>query len=79
MNLFVERPPIPKTENYNIVEGGLDLHSKEEKEGVIREVECGLIMDYPTMKAIHKWLESKINTFERLYLPKKPTQENIEQ
>jgi len=67
MNVFVERPSIPKIEKYKISGNNLELVSKDGKEGIIREVECELIMDYNSMRLIHKWLGEKIEEFDEKF------------
>lgn len=68
MNVFQERPPIPQNETFRVGKDGLELVGHEGKEGVIRQVEASILMDYNTMKAVKQWLDNKIETFEQLYL-----------
>lgn len=67
---YVERAPIPKTETYKIQKGKLEIVSKVGKEGVIRDIECELIMDYGTMVVVHEWLGKKIDEFNEKFRPK---------
>jgi hypothetical protein len=68
MAIFNERHPIPKVMVHHVTpEGGLGEEITERrvtKEGVVREVEADLIMDYGTAKAIHEWLGKKIEAIE---------------
>jgi len=68
MAIFNERHPIPSVMFHHITpDGGLGEEISENrvtKEGVVREVEADLVMDYNTAKSIHEWLGNKIATIE---------------
>lgn len=67
INFFSERFPIPKTVTQELIDGkqlGKEI-SIETKEGVIRQVECGVVMNIDTAKSIYKWLERQIIEYER--------------
>lgn len=65
MNFFVDRPPIPQKVTYDVVEQenkpvigqqtNIDV-----KDGAIREVQVGLLLDIHTAQSIINWLEQKI-------------------
>ena len=38
----------------------------EGKDGIIREIECGLVMDIPIAKTLRDWLDDKIKAYEEL-------------
>ena len=69
VNLFLERHPIPQTQKLDI-QGG-EVVESEGKTGVIREVECGLVMDYKTMLDLHQWMGEKIKEYNQIFIPKK--------
>lgn len=70
MEIYLERQPTPQKVIYKTKEGGLEStpKSKEGKEGFIREVEAGVIMDYSTMVVLRNWLNEKIDLFEKRFL-----------
>ena len=65
INFFVDRNPIPKKITYKIENGklGSDIET-EGKEGSIREVTTGIIMDLNTAKSLINWLDEKIKIIE---------------
>ncbi|MBI4827210.1 MAG: hypothetical protein HY804_00070 [Nitrospinae bacterium] len=67
MSVFSERLPIPKEEIFENHEGSFSRIGLIGKEGVIREVEATLSMDYTTMVSIRDWLSEKISDFEKRY------------
>ena len=67
VELFVERAVTPQKEIYEIKGNALMPNPKREgKEGVVREIEAGMIMDYPTMLIFKKWLDEKINQHQSI-------------
>lgn len=79
VNFFAERAPIPKSTKYKIDKNGsLDLnsavHSSDSKEGIIREIESGILMDIDTAIQLRDWLTDKIN----IYLKQAENAGNVE-
>jgi len=70
MAIFNERRPIPQIEQYDVKSGKAVLKSSEGKEGIIREVEAGLIFNYSTMVLLRDWMNNKINQFEGQFITK---------
>jgi len=63
---FVERAPTPTMIKHEITADGRlgEEILRQGKSGVIREIECGLIMDFNTAKTLHKWLGEKISMYD---------------
>jgi hypothetical protein len=80
---FVERLPTPNMITQSVSNEGIlgDTIKTETKTGIIREIECGVVMDILSAKAFHEWLGTKINECETLLSqgsigPIKPKQKN---
>ncbi len=71
INFFVDRVVIPKSITYGVSDVGqvLGEEVREGKDGVVREVQVGTIMDVNTAKNLVLWLQNKIEIIENL----KPT------
>ncbi len=69
MAIFNERRPIPQIEEYDVESGKAVLKSSEGKDGIIREVEAGLIFNYPTLILLRDWMNDKIKQFEGKFKP----------
>jgi non-canonical (house-cleaning) NTP pyrophosphatase len=68
LNFFSERFPIPNTVTHELIDGktlGKEI-DKVSKEGIIREIECGIIINLDTARSINKWLIDKINEIENI-------------
>ncbi len=69
ISLYNQRAPIPTITVQGILENGLlgdeILADRETKDGIIREVEVGLIMNLSTAKVLHQWLGDKIGLAEK--------------
>lgn len=69
-NLYNERPAIPTKTVHSVTPDGTlgqelrDL--RESKDGVVREMEVGVIMTVDAVRALHGWLETKLRDHERL-------------
>ncbi|MCG2761359.1 MAG: hypothetical protein L6407_09125 [Candidatus Delongbacteria bacterium] len=67
LNFFSERFPIPKEVTYELEGNMLGKELKvESKEGIIREVECGIVVDYDTAVSISAWLEKQLKQLKKL-------------
>ena len=65
MELFIERFPTPKVVRCKLTpEGPGEEVSREGKDGVIREVEGGLVMNINTATTLRDWLDGKINEYK---------------
>jgi hypothetical protein len=66
--IFSERAAIPEMTVHPIsAEGTLGEESREERkarEGIVREVEIGLMMDLHAAEGLHQWLGEKIATLK---------------
>ena len=66
--LYSERSPIPETTTHPIAEDGtLGEENKEDRkarEGIVREVEVGIMMDLGSAEAFHQWLGNHIKTLK---------------
>lgn len=71
MELFIQRLVTPQLIEYEVKEDGLGKEIERiGKEGIIREIEAGLIMDIEAAKVLRNWIDGKIKKFEE-QLPKK--------
>ena len=67
LNFYVDRGPIPKKITFEVdsesgnVTGELERDSKE---GIIREVHCGVLIDVGLAKNMIEWLDEKIKQVE---------------
>ena len=69
MNLFSERPAIPRHETYGVKEDGtLESQPKdqEKKDYIIRDVMFGVSMNPQTAKSLANWLQDRITAYERM-------------
>jgi len=78
MNVFGDRPPIPK-----IITHEITLDSTLGKEtgrtsisGIVREVEADIVMDLNVAKSLITWLTDKVTTIENAIKESSRTQEN---
>ncbi|MEX2212918.1 MAG: hypothetical protein WD768_02245 [Phycisphaeraceae bacterium] len=62
MAFFNERNPIPQSQVFSVSAGRLSETAIREhsKKGVVREVECDVILTLPTAKALREWLDKII-------------------
>jgi hypothetical protein len=63
MSLFSERPPIPDTTTHEVKDGRIGDELTEERisrNGIVRELEVGVVLDLRTAAALHDWLAQKI-------------------
>ena len=67
MNIYLDRPPIPVRsvlKPAEEVKPGIKISVKEEpvesKAGIIREIQCGVLMDFETALSLRTWLDEKI-------------------
>lgn len=67
MNVYLDRPPIPVRsvlKPAEEVKPGVKVAVKEDpvegKSGIIREIQCGILMDLETAQSLKTWLDEKI-------------------
>lgn len=68
MSFFTDRAPIPKKITLDIDPGSGEILSEIErecKEGIIREVHFGVLLDKETAKRIVDWLNEKISILDQ--------------
>ncbi len=69
INFFTERVPLPTKivlevdESTGQVGGEIE---REGKEGIVREVNCGILLDISAAKQLLTWLEDKIHQYEEI-------------
>lgn len=70
IDIFVERGPTPKRAEYQVDDTGTKLTevSREGLEGVVRHVQCGIIMDMAAAKQLHTWIGAKLSEFKAVFL-----------
>ncbi len=70
VSVYNERAPIPQATLHVVDSAGtLGKEAREErivKEGLVREVEVGMIMDLATAESLHQWLGEKIATLKEI-------------
>ena len=69
--VYNDRAPIPQVTVHEIDEDGSvtteDIRDERiSKDGIVREVEVGLVMDLATAESLQRWLEEKINKLKEL-------------
>ena len=67
IELFVQRSATPKRVQYEVVDGriGEETGDREGLEGLVREVESGLIMDVEVARVLRDWLSRKIESVDK--------------
>jgi len=69
ITFYSERFPIPKVLTYEPTStnspGREIMEERESKEGIIREVEVGVMLDLPAAKAFASWLNEKVAELEK--------------
>lgn len=69
ISFYNERFPIPKVLTFEPTATGAPgreiLHERESKEGIIREVEFGIMLDLPAAKNFATWLNERISELEK--------------
>jgi hypothetical protein len=63
MELFSEKGPTPDTVTHELNDNaslGQEI-SRQSKDGIIRQVEAGLVLDLTTAEAIRNWLDEKMD------------------
>jgi len=68
INFFAERFPIPQITTHEVLDElnvGKEI-ARESKDGIIRELECGITINVDNAKIISAWLSQKIQEIESL-------------
>ena len=70
INFFSQRNPIPQLMTYRVDAAGHVLgETKEERvqrEGVVREVEVGVVMTIDEARSLASWVEDKVSEYARI-------------
>ena len=68
IELFNEKNPLPKTVTQEITKSGVfgKEIKREQQDGILREIECGLTLDIQTAISLRSWLDTKIKQFEEI-------------
>jgi hypothetical protein len=69
VSLYNERPPLPDVTVQAIENGQLGAEILEQRrgtEGILREVEVGVVMDVNVAKALVAWLTERINVADQM-------------
>ena len=76
MNFFSERHPIPKKVVHTLLPTGQMgpevREERVERDGPVREVDVGVIMDLAAAKSLHAWLAEKIEVLTKLQPERQP-------
>ena len=72
VNFFMERKPIPNSQEFTFNEENNQISLSEEdpqdlQDSLVRFVDTGIVFDYPTAKDMYEWLGSKIAHMESLF------------
>jgi hypothetical protein len=70
LECFIERKSTPTRIKYLIKDSGelgAETERDDETKGLLREIECGLIIDINTAKSLVKWLSQKIEEHKTLF------------
>jgi hypothetical protein len=85
ITFYNERFPIPKVLTYQATSTGAPgdeiVSERESKEGVVREVEVGLVLDFSAAKTLATWLNEKVSELEKMRnqtLCRQPEHEEIQ-
>ena len=67
MNFFTDRVTIPQQLTFEVDKNGVILNEchRETKEGAVREVHFGALINLETAKSLIKWLNEKIDILEQ--------------
>lgn len=73
MEFFLQRQVTPQMIEYKVTDKGElgEEVKREGKEGFVREIEAGIIMDLEVAKVVRDWLDDKIKMFDELSSGKK--------
>jgi len=78
-SVYNERAPIPQVTVHKIEKDGKigeeNRAERVSKEGLVREVEIGLLMDLSTAENIHRWFGQKIDELKGLLKQAQETRE----
>ena len=70
LTVYAERRPIPTQTEFELrPDGTLGTEVEESrigKDGILREMQCSLVMDHVTARAIRDWLGARLGELERL-------------
>ncbi|MCG2713074.1 MAG: hypothetical protein L6416_12240 [Candidatus Omnitrophica bacterium] len=69
--LFIERNVTPQKITHEVLPDnrvGKET-GRDGKQGIVREVECGIILDLDTAISLKDWLDNKINEFNKVFAP----------
>lgn len=66
VEFFLQRSVTPETITYKVEDGILtDEIERKGKEGIVREIEAGVIIDIKTAKIFKDWLEKRISEHDQ--------------
>lgn len=69
VDFYSERQPIPRSITSTVTDGRIGQEvrdSRESKEGIIREVEVGLVMDVAVAEQVIIWLQDRVTMAKNL-------------
>lgn len=80
MNVFGDRPPIPKMIVQAITpENRIGSETRRDSRvGIVREVEADIVLDIDTAKALVEWLNTKISMLDKMLTGDLKEEENDE-
>ena len=68
MELFIQRAVTPQIIRHKTATDGMlgEEIEREGKEGIIREIEAGIVMDIDVARVFRAWLDERIKTVEEI-------------
>ena len=71
-DFYVEQSPSPQVIRHNVDDKGQlgDIVARGGREGIVRQSECGVIMDFMAAVQFHAWLGERIEHAQRVGLVK---------
>jgi hypothetical protein len=79
MDFFVERQVIPQIDTYEVTGSQIGkLIKTSGKKGIVREIEVGIVMNIETAISFQKWLNERIEVFQKATSGESVSEENNE-
>lgn len=79
-DLYVDRPEIPKMIRREVSEHGKlgDEISRGGRKGILRQIECGVVLDFQAAANLHDWLGEMLDRAQQHGIFEKAEEENGE-
>jgi hypothetical protein len=79
LDLYLERAATPQSMKMDLGTGSPSEvpDTRHGKSGIVREIECGLIMDIQAASALRDWLNRKLDQYVELMTDEDPENEDL--